>query len=389
MRGAPFAFFAALLASLIAFTALAAPCRAGVEVDDPGALLPRDVGVIVQPAAAVLPPAPADFEQIDDGWLKVEFPSSVRERIAPLTQVADEMRATLSADMGQPVLDHVLVRVARTPEQMAQLAPRNAPPPGYATGVAYAPIHLALLALQAPDTWEAPDVAEVLRHELSHLALAEAVAGHHTPRWFDEGLAIRESGEAWMKRAEALWGASLGNHLLPLADLDRGFPGDRYAVNVAYAESADFVRFLMRSSDRARFGSLVQRVRAGTPFDRALADAYGTDVRKLEYEWKEEVGRHFGIVPMLTGGGLLWAIIVVLAVAAWFKKRARARAKLAQWAREDAALDAAIAAADTAARSPAPGAEGSATTDDALPERNPQNPQAAVVEHEGRWYTLH
>jgi hypothetical protein len=383
MRGVSFALFAAWLAALLA---LAAPCRAGLEADDPGAMLPRDVGVIVQPSAAELPPAPADFERIDDGWLHVEFPSSVRERIAPLTHVADEMRATLSADMGQEVLDHVLVRVGRTPAQMAQLAPREAPPPDYAAGVAYAPLHLALLALQAPDTWEAPDTAEVLRHELAHLALADAVAGHHTPRWFDEGLAIRESGEAWMKRWEALWGASLGHRLLPLADLDRGFPSDRYDVNVAYAESADFVRFLMRNSDRARFGSLVQRVRGGTAFDRALEDAYGTDVRKLEYEWKEEVGRHFGVIPMLTGGGLLWAVIVVLAFAAWVKKRARARAKLEQWAREDAAFDAAMAAADAASRASSPPAEGAPGPDEPLPERNPQ---AAVVEHEGRWYTLH
>ncbi len=91
----------------------------------------------------------------------------------------------------------------------------------------------------------------------------------------------------------------------PLADLDRGFPAGGYEVSIAYAESADFVRFLMRDADRARFGSFVERMRAGAGFDRALEDAYGTDLRKLEYEWREDMGHHFSVIPMLTGGGVL------------------------------------------------------------------------------------
>ncbi len=210
--------------------------------------------------------------------------------------------------------------------------------------MAYPPLHFVMLALQAPVTWEAPDLAELMRHELTHIALDDAVGGRHVPRWFNEGLAIRQSRELPWARLRTLWDASLGKRLIPLRDLDAGFPTDSYEVNVAYAESADFVSFLMRDADRARFGSLVQRVGAGTPFNRALEDAYGTDVRKLEFQWREEVGRRFGIVPMLTGGGLVWTAIVGLAFAAWLKRRRRAKAKLEQWAREEAELDAAIAA---------------------------------------------
>jgi hypothetical protein len=220
-------------------------------------------------------------------------------------------------------------------------------------------------------------LSALLRHELTHVALADAVSNHHVPRWFNEGLAIRESGEVPWARSRTLWDASLSNRLLPLEALDQGFPGDRYDVNIAYAESADFVNFLMRDTDRARFGSLVERVRAGTEFSRALEDAYGTDMRKLEYEWQEAVGRRFGLVPMLTGGGVLWTPIVGLAGAAWLKKRRRAKAKLAQWAREEAELDSAILATDTPRHAP---------VDEVLPPRVPPLP---VVEHEGRWYTVH
>ena len=362
----------AMLASVSYVTAAAA--------DDGPDMLPRDVNVVVQPDAAKLPPMPDGFERLDHGWLVVELPSSLHDRGEALLRDADAFRARLSEDFGQPPIEQVLVRIARTPDQMAELAPPSAPPPPYAAGVAYPSLRLVLLALQAPESWDAPDLAELLGHELTHVALGDAVASHHVPRWFDEGLAIHESGELPWARTKTLWDATLAKRLLPLSSLDQGFPRDNYEVNEAYAESADFVRFLMRDADRARFGSLLQRVRAGVSFDRTLEDAYGTDVRKLEYEWREELSRRFGVIPMVTGGGLLWTLIVGLAGAAWLKKRRRAKLKLAEWAREEAEMDAVLAASrvehDPASIVPAH-------------EVPPRMPSIPVVEHDGRWHTLH
>jgi Peptidase MA superfamily len=348
----------------------------------PAALPPRDVAVLVQPAAARLPPPPEDFTRLEAGWLVIEAPSSIRDRVDALASDARDFRAQLASDLGQPVLGDVLVRIARNPAQMAELSPTDAPPFAYASGMAYPSLHLILLSMQAPETWEAPDLKETLRHELAHLALDEAVSGHHVPRWFNEGLAIEESGEHALARFKTLWDATLSHSLLPLADLDRSFPSDRAQVGVAYAESADVVRFLMRNDDRARFGSLVERVRAGAAFDRALDDAYDTDVRKLEYEWREEVSHRYGLVPMLTGGGALWTIIAGLAAVAFVKRRRRSKAKLADWAREEAEMDAALLAARDRVTAEAPGA----IEEDVPPYAKPGVP---IIEHDGRWYTLH
>jgi hypothetical protein len=344
--------------------------------DDGPPQLPQDVILSDGATRPELPPLPSDFETLDGGWIQVASPTSMHERIVPLVLEATEFRTRLSADLGQPVLDRIFVRIVRNPEQMAELAPRGAPPFSYATAMAYPSVRLIMVSLRAPDTFEAPDLSESLRHELSHLALTDAIGGRPVPRWFNEGLAIRQSGEIPYGRLYTLWNASLSKTLIPLHDLDASFPSDKLRVSVAYAESADFVTFLMRDADRARFGSLIQRLRAGTTFDRALEDAYGTDGRKLEFQWREEVGRRFGIVPILTGGGLLWGLIIALSAVAWHKRRKRAKAKLEQWAREEAALDAAV----HAAARPAP------TPEDDVPSRVPSTP---VVGHEGRWYTLH
>jgi Peptidase MA superfamily len=364
------------------WVALAVPSGAHAQSLADGELLPSDVGVAAQPSSASLPPLPQDFQRIDRGWLALEFPASVRERVEPLASDAEMFRNRLSEDLGQPVLEHVLVRIARTPGQMAELAPRTAQVPKYAAGVAYPYLRVALLSLQAPVTWEATDLVVTLRHELAHVALDDATANHHVPRWFNEGLAMHESGELRWSRLETLWHATLANRLLPLVELDQAFPSDGTEVGLAYAESADVVRFLMRDSDRARFGSLIQRLRGGAVFDRALEDAYGTDVRKLEYEWREDVGHHFGLLPVLTGGGFIWTLTVGLAVAAWIRKQRRAKAKLALWAREEAEADAAMAAV----RATRPADAGEPVDPASIPARIPSVP---VVEHEGRWYTLH
>jgi hypothetical protein len=374
----------ALLASVIAWLALSLGSVARAEGDDgAAALAPRDVAVVVQPAAVQLPPLPADFERIDDGWLTLEFPASVRDRVAPLTADADAFRARLAVDLGQPVLDHVRMRIARDPEQMAALAPIGAPTFSYASGMAYPSLGVALLSLKAPRSWEATELTTLSRHELMHLALNDAIAGHTVPRWFDEGLAIHESGEQWTERLGTLWQAALAKTLLSFSDLDRGFVADSGEVNVAYAESADVVRFLMRDDDRARFGSLIQRLRSGTAFDRALGDAYDTDLRKLEYEWRSEVSHRFGVLPLLTGGGALWGLIVVLAGVAFVKRRRRAKAKLAQWAREEADMDAAA----EAARERLEREKIIPVEDDDVPAH--VRAEVPVVEHEGRWYILH
>jgi hypothetical protein len=379
---ARWASFAALASVLLSVALLwSAPARAdGAESGDAP---PRDEILVMQPAAAKVPPLPVDFIQLDRAWIELDVPSSVRERGEALLREADEFRSHLAEDFGQPVLYHVLVRVGRSPEQMVALAPEGVQVPDYAAGVAYPALHTVLLTLQAPDTWEAPDLGEVLKHELSHVALSEAVAFHHVPRWFDEGVAIRESGESPYLRTKALWDATVGRRLLPLADLDRGFPSDHYEVTEAYAESADFVRFLMRDADRARFGSLLQKARSGVPFDRTLEDAYGVDIRKLEFQWREELSRRFGIIPTLTGGGLLWIAVSGLAMAAWLKKRRRAKAKLAEWAQEEAAADAATATARASHEPSIPPPAG----DENVPSS--RVPSIPVVEHDGRWHTLH
>jgi hypothetical protein len=375
------ALFALTVAMLFG---VAGDARAQSTGDGAGtAATPRDVPLLLQPSAVKVPALPGDFYQRDNGWMNLAYPPSVDERMEHLVLTATDVKARLALELGQPVLDHVEVRVGRTPEEMAALAGTDLPVPPYATGVAWPALHLVVLSLQSPGSAEAPDLDELVAHELTHVALEDAVLGHHVPRWFTEGLAVHESGEKSWVRTHTLWDATLSRTVLPLADLDRGFPDDnRYEVSIAYAESADFLRFLLRGTDRARFASLVVRVRNGEPFDAALADSYGATLRVLEYEWRKELGERYGYVPVLTGGSVIWVGVVFLMGIGWVRKRKQARAKLAEWEAEERAMETAMAAAK-------------ARTLDELGDEQPmgpaidRKPPVPMVEHEGNWYTLH
>ncbi len=373
------ATFAVLVAIVVAFLGGPRAARAA-EASEPTPVetSPRDVPIVMQPSAIRIPAPPASFVHEDHGWLVVDYDPAARERLEPALREADEFKAQLEDHLGQAVLSRVELRVARDADAMAALAPEGLPPPAYASGVAYPPLHLVLLTLRGPAASDdAPDLPEVFRHELAHVALDDATLSHHVPRWFNEGLAVHESGESRFARTRVLWDATLSRTVLPLHELDQGFPNDRYEVNIAYAESADFVRYLLRGDDSARFGSLIERVRKGMAFDRALGDAYGTDLRKLEYQWREENSHRYTVLPLVTGGSFLWVGLFGAMILGWVRRRKRSKMILARWEREEA-LEAEMRARLERAK---------LVNDEEHMSVPP--PALPKVEHEGGWHTLH
>ena len=348
---------------------------------------PRDEPLVLQASAVKIPAIPANYTQKDLGWLLLSYPESADERMAPVLRDAESIKSELQATLGQTVLSHVEVRIARTAQDMAMLAPPEAPPPPYATGVAYSSLHLVIVSLSAPGpAGDGTNVEEVFRHELAHVALDDATLGHHVPRWFNEGFAIHTSGESPYLRRKTLWDATLSKKVIPLSELDQSFPSDNYDVSIAYAESADFVRFLVRHSDEKRFASLIDRVRNGSSFDRATGDAYTTNLRKLEFEWREDLGKRFTLTPVLLGGSLLWVLLAGMMVMAYVKKRRRAKETLARWEREEHAMDVAHARALQAERDREQLAESAASGD-----RNTLRAVSGLtkIQHDGDWHTLH
>ncbi len=349
-----------------------------------------------------MPGVPAGFNTYDGGWIKFVYHPSIRERVQPLIAEAPATRTQLTEWLGQPVLSEVRVAIARTPGEMATLAPPNAPYPDYAAGVAYPEIGLALLTIKPVHPNSDHDLTEVFRHELAHLALEDAVNGRPVPRWFNEGFAVLASGETSFVRMHTLWTATVADNLLTLGQLERTFPADEDEASVAYAQAADVVRFLVRREEQHRFRGLVSRLRDGETMDSALLNSYGEEAAAIESEWREEVAKRYTFWPVLFSGSVIWAGTLGLFVLGWRKKRRKAAATLRRWEREEAAEDDVrrrlamrVDASDSAprvhivlARSPAEDTGAPAVPPPAMLQRLP-DVEVPKVEHEGRWHTLH
>ncbi|HEU4583485.1 MAG TPA: peptidase MA family metallohydrolase [Polyangiaceae bacterium] len=351
------------------------------------------------PSGVPLPPAPEGFNTYDGGWLKVAFPPSVRHRVQPLIHDADAFRQRMRELFGHPVLEQVYLRVARTPGEMATLAPPDNPFPKYAEGVAYPGIGLVLLTIEPLHPNSVSELGEVFQHELAHVALYDALNGQHVPLWLNEGFAIHLSGESTLTRWQTLSTATLSDTLLPLSQLEWRFPDDLVQTPIAYAESADVVRHLLRTRYTQRFVAMLHRVRGGQAFEAAMLDAYGFQVygigaNSLEDEWRRDVAKRYTFWPVLFSGSMLWIGVLGLFTVGYFKNRSKQRLTLERWAIEEAAedrpklRDPAFASRMHIVLAPKPAPAPEAPL---VPEFKKGGSEVDVpkVEHEGSWHTLH
>lgn len=332
-------------------------------------------------------PMPPDFATEARGDVRWDFARDHEETANELMTAYDEAWPRVVGDLGVTVDDELVIRIARNPDQMQELAPLGQPPPAYAVGVAYGRLGVVLLTITAPDTWEPTDLERVLAHELSHIALHRAVRGQPIPRWFAEGLAIHQARENNLERIRTLWTATVAGTLIPLSEIDRRFPEQVHSVNVAYAQSADIVGFLYEDEEgKDGLRALVANVRAGATFDNAVQATYGESLGSIETRWRKDLDERYHSLPLFFSGTGLWVVASLLLVAAYVRRRRRHHARLAALA----IAEEREAREEEAAKKPAPAP--AKPENDAfvwIPPDVSHESEVPTYEYEGRNHTLH
>jgi hypothetical protein len=343
---------------------------------------------------------PAGYVAQADGPVRWTYPVAADDEVRALRNTQAETWRRILGELGTVVDPGLDIRVARNPEEMRALVGGSTPLPGYADGIAFPESGLVLLTLTDPDTFLRPDLHTVLAHELSHVALYRAVGGASVPRWFSEGVAVQQSEESGMGRFRTLWEGTVRGSVLSFDRLARGFPARREEVDIAYAQSADFVgHMLSGKEERGRFRALLQYLRDGQEFSAAVEAAYRVPLSYMEREWRTGLNQRFGRWPMmLMGLTSLWALSAVLVIVAYMRARARHRATLERWEAEERTALAATAAlssvapanlVDAAPSTPPTGAVQS-SLDDFFDSRHAKHePGVPTIVHDGQSHTLH
>ncbi len=262
------------------------------------------------------------------------FPQPGTEGVAQqLAETADQDRASVSLDLGHDYDGVTAVHVVSDREAFRAAIPSDAAQvPGWAAAVAFPEHNLVVMRLDP----SGQEPRAILRHELSHIAVGRLVRGR-IPRWFLEGLAVIRAGDAWSREGPSLIRAGMANDLLPIESLQAGFPERPTDAELAYEESAAFVKFLMDRRGEVALQDVMRQVVKGSTFDDAVLRVYGASTRQLENQWRKSVERWVLALDFATSREFLWMLLTLLMIWAGLLLRRRRAVRLAQLEREDEA----------------------------------------------------
>ena len=133
-----------------------------------------------------------------------------------------------------------------------------------------------------------------------------------------------------IERAESLGKSAMAGQILELDELDDAFSKTGTIVDLAYAESAHFVTWLVNTHGDEAMKLLLKNVSDGIPFDQAFTTAFGRSPRAAHALWKENMSRGESILASLfSHDGLFFMIslfaAIALCIALWHRTAIRKR----------------------------------------------------------------
>jgi hypothetical protein len=169
------------------------------------------------------------------------------------------------------------------------------------------------------------------------MAIERALGAGRVPRWLHEGFAYQHSSDFTWERAQVLAVAELHGNIIPLTELEARFPAGHDGVQLAYAESYDFVGWLANrgryidaedDGNRAPFRDFLAEVAAGASIDAAAIEHFGKSIVDLDVEWRESLRNRYLWFPVAALGGFFWVLMGGLAVVGWRRRRRQQRQRL-------------------------------------------------------------
>lgn len=185
---------------------------------------------------------------------------------------------------------------------------------------------------------DAGDPVVVLRHELAHLALHEAMGGL-PPRWFDEGYASFAAREFSREQAFETSIGMVWRTLPTLEQLERGFVGGGMEASWSYAMAHRVVSELDALGGSGGLTNFLTYWKGTGSFEKGVRQAYGMTGEGFEKHWREATRRRYGALSFVTNVSAAVGLFAVVLVPLFLQRRSRDRKKLEAMRAADAAQE--------------------------------------------------
>ncbi len=192
--------------------------------------------------------------------------------------------------------------------------------PEWGAGAAFPGTNTVVLRLSG-------DVRQVLRHELAHLALHQAV--RRVPLWFDEGYASFASGEWTRLQALRVNWALLAGNKPSLRQMNADLRGGAAHASAGYALAMTAVVMLDRLGGERGLEPLLSNLVEARNLDRALRATHQITLDQFETLWQTEIRKRYGWALFFGSLSMFWTAFAVLLVGLWMWRSRRNRARRA------------------------------------------------------------
>ncbi len=285
------------------------------------------------------PVVPAEWRTLEGLYARVHAHPDDLSTARTLAAHAAEAIPRIGDELGLPPGGVMDIYLTPTRATFDRLQPGTPPP--WADGTAWPRRGLIFLHSPRVRSGTASPLTQVLDHEIAHIVLGRGFGPRPVPHWLQEGTAQLVAREYTPELTERLGAGVLGDSLLGLDQITRGFPLDPMRAQMAYAQSADFLAFLQNEYGRDAVQGVVFEMARGQTAEAALRGATGLTLSQLDRAWRGRLGQSglLGLQTLVSDTALLGGTGFAFVVLGSLALRRR-REQLEQMGRDDALHDA-------------------------------------------------
>ena len=143
------------------------------------------------------------------------------------------------------------------------------------------------------------EIGRSIPHEVSHQVVYQATRNPYNgpPKWLDEGLAVNNQDQVDGFLNQAFERARADHTLFSLRVLNGPFPTDSQQSFVAYGQSVQVVRYIIKKYGEGAIEKMLAAFKEGRSYDEIVGVGLGLSVDELDRQWKQSIGYPVPALP--------------------------------------------------------------------------------------------